>query len=77
MCNGELRRVLMNPFALSTTIRVTYAGSYKLQLTKGGLFRNDKGTFSRIDTPQASGSFSNGLQRSLPQAAGVQMGTRG
>lgn len=33
--------------------RVTYAGSYKLQLTKGGLFRNDKGTFSRIDTAEA------------------------
>ena len=33
--------------------RVTYAGSYKLELKKGGLFRNDKGTFSRIDTPQA------------------------
>jgi len=32
---------------------VAYAGSYKLELTKGGLFRNDKGTFSRIDTPQA------------------------
>ena len=32
---------------------VTYAGSYKLELTKGGLFRNDKGTFSRIDTPEA------------------------
>src|ERR1044072_2220702 len=33
--------------------RVTYAGSYKLELKKGGLFRNDKGTFARIDNPQA------------------------
>jgi hypothetical protein len=33
--------------------RVTYAGSYKLELTKGGLFRQDKGTFSRIDAPEA------------------------
>lgn len=30
---------------------VSYAGSYKLMLTKGGLFRNDKGSFSRSDTP--------------------------
>jgi hypothetical protein len=33
--------------------RVTYAGSYKLNLTKGGLFRQDKGSFARIDTPDA------------------------
>jgi len=32
--------------------RVSYAGSYKLELTKGGLFKNDKGTFSHIDSPQ-------------------------
>jgi hypothetical protein len=32
---------------------VTYAGSYQLELTKGGLLRNDKGSFSRIDTPHA------------------------
>lgn len=32
---------------------VTYAGSYTLELTKGGLFRNDKGSFARVDTPQA------------------------
>jgi len=31
--------------------RVTYAGSYKLQLVKGGLFRGDRGTFARVDAP--------------------------
>ena len=31
--------------------RVTYAGSYELHLAKGGLFRQEKGTFARIDTP--------------------------
>src|SRR5215468_7315318 len=30
--------------------RVTYAGIYKLNLSKGGLFRSDKGTFARLDT---------------------------
>jgi len=29
---------------------VTYAGIYKLNLSKGGLFRSDKGTFTRLDT---------------------------
>jgi hypothetical protein len=32
--------------------RVSYAGSYKLELTKGGVFKNDKGTFSHIDSPE-------------------------
>ena len=45
--------------------RVTYAGSYKLQLTKGGLFRNDKGTFSRIDTPQAERQLLEWLAKEL------------
>ncbi|HVJ28992.1 MAG TPA: hypothetical protein VNA66_01675, partial [Gammaproteobacteria bacterium] len=31
---------------------VSYAGSYKLELAKGGLFKNDKGTFSHIDSPE-------------------------
>jgi len=33
--------------------RTTYAGSYKLRLAKGGLLRRDKGTFDRLDTPDA------------------------
>jgi len=33
--------------------RVIYAGSYKLHLVKGGLFRGEKGEFARIDTPDA------------------------
>jgi hypothetical protein len=45
--------------------RVTYAGSYKLQLTKGGLFRNDKGTFSRIDTPQSERQLLEWLAKEL------------
>lgn len=31
--------------------RAAYAGSYKLVLAKGGLFRRDKGTFDRVDSP--------------------------
>jgi hypothetical protein len=45
--------------------RVTYAGSYKLQLTKGGLFRNDNGTFSRIDTPQSERQLLEWLAKEL------------
>jgi hypothetical protein len=45
--------------------RVTYAGSYKLELTKGGLFRNDKGTFARIDTPQAERQLLEWLAKEL------------
>ena len=45
--------------------RVTYAGSYKLELKKGGLFRNDKGTFSRIDTPQAERQLLEWLAKEL------------
>jgi hypothetical protein len=45
--------------------RVTYAGSYQLALTKGGLFRNDKGTFSRIDTPQAERQLLEWLAKEL------------
>jgi hypothetical protein len=45
--------------------RVTYAGSYKLELKKGGLFRNDKGTFSRIDAPQAETQLLEWLAKQL------------
>ena len=45
--------------------RVTYAGSYKLELKKGGLFRNDKGTFSRIDTPDAETQLLHWLAKEL------------
>jgi len=45
--------------------RVSYAGSYKLELTKGGLFRNDKGTFARIDTPQAEQQLLEWLAKEL------------
>src|SRR5215510_11946766 len=45
--------------------RVTYAGSYKLEVTKGGLFRNDKGSFARIDTPQAERQLLEWLAKEL------------
>jgi hypothetical protein len=44
---------------------VAYAGSYKLEVTKGGLFRNDKGTFARIDTPQAERQLLEWLAKEL------------
>jgi hypothetical protein len=44
---------------------VAYAGSYKLVLTKGGLFRNDKGTFARIDTPQTEQQLLEWLAKEL------------
>lgn len=45
--------------------RVAYAGSYKLELTKGSLFRNDKGTFARIDTPEAERQLLEWLAKEL------------
>jgi len=45
--------------------RLSYAGSYKLELSKGGLFRNDKGTFSRIDTAQAERQLLEWLAKEL------------
>ena len=45
--------------------RVTYAGSYKLELKKGSLFRNDKGTFARVDTPQAERQLLEWLAKEL------------
>ena len=46
-----LERGLRNNTFQVEPSRVTYAGSYKLSLSKGGLFRRDKGTFARIDSP--------------------------
>jgi len=48
-----LEKALRNNIFQVEPGRVTYAGSYKLQLTKGGLFRQDKGEFDRVDTPDA------------------------
>jgi hypothetical protein len=45
--------------------RVTYAGTYKLTLEKGGLFRQDKGTFARIDTPDAETQLLRWLAKQL------------
>jgi hypothetical protein len=45
--------------------RITYAGSYKLKLTKGGLFRRDKGTFERIDTPDSEAQLLRWLAKEL------------
>jgi hypothetical protein len=50
--------------------RVSYAGSYELSMSKGGLFRQDKGTFARIDTPMPRRSSCGGLQTSSPPPAG-------
>jgi hypothetical protein len=45
--------------------RVSYAGSYTLMLTKGGLFRNDKGSFSRNDTAQVERQLLEWLAKEL------------
>jgi hypothetical protein len=45
--------------------RVTYAGSYKLHLAKGGLFRRDKGSFARIDTPDAEAQLLQWLAKEI------------
>lgn len=45
--------------------RVAYAGSYKLNLAKGGLLRRDKGTFDRIDTPDAERRLLQWLAKEL------------
>lgn len=45
--------------------RVTYAGSYKLELTKGGLFRKHKGTFAHIGTPQIERQLLEWLAKEL------------
>jgi len=45
--------------------RIAYAGSYKLKLSKGGLFRSDKGTFARIDTPDGEAQLLRWLAKEL------------
>ncbi len=45
--------------------RVTYAGSYKLHLSKGGLFRRDKGSFARIDSPDGETQVLRWLAKEL------------
>ena len=45
--------------------RVVYAGSYKLNLEKGGLFRREKGSFDRIDTPDAERQLLQWLAKEL------------
>lgn len=49
--------------------RATYAGSYKLQVTKGGFFRRHQGSFERVDSPETE----IGLRRTL----GKELGTSG
>ena len=45
--------------------KVAYAGSYKLALTKGGLFRRDKGSFERIGSPVLEASLLQWLAQEL------------
>ena len=45
--------------------RVVYAGSYKLSLEKGGLFRRDKGSFARVDAPDAERELLRWLTKEL------------
>ena len=45
--------------------RATYAGSYKLVLAKGGLFRRDKGTFESIASYEEEGRLLHWLAQEL------------
>ena len=45
--------------------RATYAGSYKLSVVKGGLFRRDKGSFDRVDSPQEESRLLQWLAKEL------------
>jgi hypothetical protein len=45
--------------------KATYAGSYKLNLEKGGVFRRAKGTFARIDGPEAEVQLRGWLAKEL------------
>jgi hypothetical protein len=45
--------------------RLTYAGSYKLHLVKGGLLRRDRGEFARVDTPEAEVGLLRWLAKEL------------
>lgn len=60
-----LERALRENTFEVTPGHVTYAGSYKLELTKGGLFRNDKGSFTHIDTPQVEQQLLEWLAKEL------------
>lgn len=55
--------------------RATYAGSYKLAVVKGGLFRRDKGTFERVDSPQEETRLLQWLAKE-PGASGWAAATR-
>jgi len=60
-----LERGLRNNAFQVESGRVAYAGSYKLQLVKGGLLRSDKGSFARVDTPDAEARLLRWLAREL------------
>lgn len=55
--------------------RATYAGSYKLVVAKGGLFRRHKGTFERVDSPREEARLRQWLAKE-PGASGWAAGTR-
>lgn len=58
----------MNTFQVEPG-RASYAGSYKLAVTKGGLFKRDKGSFERVDSPAE--------ERRLLQWLGKEAGANG
>src|ERR1051325_4783241 len=60
-----LEKALRNNTFQVESGRVTYAGSYKLQLVKGGLLRQDKGEFARIDSPDAEVGLLRWLAKEL------------
>ncbi|HZV39481.1 MAG TPA: hypothetical protein VFF96_12105 [Pseudoxanthomonas sp.] len=45
--------------------RASYAGSYRLQVEKGGLLRRYKGSFERIDAPDAESTLRHSLAAEL------------
>lgn len=45
--------------------KLAYAGSYKLSLKKGGFLRRDKGSFQRVDSPDAEKQLLQWLAREL------------
>lgn len=53
--------------------RIAYAGSYKLVLAKGGLFRNDKGTFDRVDSPTQEAALLAWLAQELKDSGWAAM----
>ena len=58
------RSLRTNQFEV-TPGHVAYAGSYKLVLAKGGLFRRDKGSFDRIDSPAQEAALLKWLAQEL------------